>query len=275
MFYSKENYGSPALAIAFAVLPVALTCLCSCSIKEDRQGCPCRLYLDFSEADPVRNPELVLNISDGNGLVWSDTLRAESCDGGLYPSEYMVEVPRNGVYVNVWSGVPAEFLADSGLIIPSGRDCPPVYMHNASVGTDGEIAYDSVVLHKNYCSLTLNFVQPEDGFPYRLRLSGLVDGYCLDGSLKFGEFLCPLELSSVGSTVVNVPRQADGSLCLHLTEDGTLLKTFAVGNYIEASGYDWNALDLGDLTIDIDYSNAKVTLKTSLWEETFSYEFVI
>ncbi len=258
------------------VLPLLLLgAVHSCSIKEDRSGCPCRLTIDFSEVDAAAHPAMVVSLSDDNGFSYSDTLRVGTAAGEAFPEEYTVNVPRGGVRLNVWSDVPAEYLSDTGLSIPEGQTCPPVFMHSASVETGGETARETVHLHKNYCALTVNFVLEESAFPYSLRMRGEVDGYGLDGRPRAGDFRYGFHLSDFGESVVSLPRQNDASLILELLEGGELLRSFAVGNYIASSGYDWTSADLRDLTLWIDYSNTRITLSVVGWEDVYAFELTI
>jgi hypothetical protein len=63
-----------------------LTCLVmlvvSCSVKEDRKMCPCRLVLDMAEVDTsvVKYAEIVVTAADGYGF--RDTLRVEDFERG-------------------------------------------------------------------------------------------------------------------------------------------------------------------------------------------------
>ena len=71
----------------------------SCSVKEDRDMCPCRLVLDMTDVDTlvVKYAEIVVTASDGYGM--RDTLEVDAFDEG-----YMLEVPRGDVGVGVYFG---------------------------------------------------------------------------------------------------------------------------------------------------------------------------
>jgi len=59
-------------------------------------------------------------------------------------------------------------------------------------------------------------------------------------------------------------------------DDGTdVLKTFALGEYVTASGYDWSAESLDDITIGLDYSLSHVTLKIEGWEKELHFDVEI
>ena len=61
-----------------------------------------------------------------------------------------------------------------------------------------------------------------------------------------------------------LPVQMDGSLRLNvMAYDGTLLRSFALGEYILQSGYDWNAEDLEDIRIEVDIVHSSLLLYSS------------
>lgn len=225
-----------------AALAVA-SVLTSCSIKENRSGCPCLLRLDFSEVrESGKTGVMLLSVTDGKGFACSDTL-----DLASVPDIYGVAVPRSGVYVNLWSEDAADCIGDDGLVIPLGDDCPAVRMFSSHIDTDCELCTETVRIRKNYCRLTVSFSgkpesPEEDIFRFDVGVRGGVDGYGIDGSPRQGIFSHYLMSDEAGgdssSRQLSLPRQTDSSLLLDISEDASVLKTFALGNYIEKSGYD-------------------------------------
>ena len=63
-----------------------LSCV-SCSVKEDRMDCPCRLVLDFSGNDTLSVKSARLMVSASEGFYLADTL---DCSG--FDEEYLVSV---------------------------------------------------------------------------------------------------------------------------------------------------------------------------------------
>jgi hypothetical protein len=62
---------------------------------------------------------------------------------------------------------------------------------------------------------------------------------------------------------------------MHIVFSDRIVRTFALGSYIAASGYDWAALDLEDLTLNVDISLTSVTVSTDLWSQTEEMEIWI
>ncbi len=264
--------------ITFAAL-AAVSVLASCSIKEDRSGCPCLLRLDFSQV-PLsgRTGDMLLSVTSEDGFASSDTI-----DMASVPEIYEISVPRSGVYVNLWSEEAADFIGDEGLVIPLGEDCPAVRMFSSHIDTGCETCTETVYICKNYCGLTVTFSgkpesPDEDIFRFDVGVRGGIDGYGIDGSPREGIFSHYLLSDEAGgdrnSRRLSLPRQTDSSLLLDISEDASVLKTFALGNYIEKSGYDWTARELEDISVEIDYACTKMRIAIGSWDRSYDFDVV-
>lgn len=251
-----------------SVICCLMSCL-SCSVKEDRTTCPCRLMLDFSGNDTVsvRLAQLLVNASEGFCL--ADTLICED-----FEKEYMVSVPRGEVNVLTWCGGEAFVSRNEGLTIPYGEDCPEVYMDFFNVEAVGESVRHEVHMRKNHCKATI-YVKTEETFPYRLLVKGEVDGYETDGLPSYGSFMYELELSEDMIGHVTLPRQRDESLSLEVYEGDSVLKVFTLGRYISATGYDWSAEHLDDLTLSLDYTHNIIGITIGEWDKEHHFDISI
>ena len=241
----------------------------SCSVKEDRDMCPCRLVLDMSEVDTsvVKYAELVVGTSDG--FLARETLGAADFEGG-----YTVPVPYGDVSVGVYYGAGTCVEDDGRLCIEYGNECPQVYMHSSFVRAEGELKTEKVLMKKNHCMMTIK-VETEKDFPFRLEAKGCVDGYEPGGRPSEGDFMYAMHVDEDGMCRSILPRQTDDSLVLEVHDDTGVLKTFALGEYVAASGYDWNEENLRDLTISLDYSLTRVAVSVAGWRETFVFNVTI
>ena len=239
------------------LFPVLLAVLSSCSVKEDRSGCPCRLTVAVSDL-PVTPVEVVVS-----GEEFRDIRQAER------DTVLMMPVPRPSVRLRAVHGAPA----DAGdILIPYGFQCPPLYLFDAEIDTSGETAFCQVGLRKSFCTLTVVFSGPPGWeTPYSLEILGTVDGYLEGGLLSEGAFACRIS----GAGTVRLPRQRDDSLRMDVLLQDNKVRTFALGAYIAASGYDWTLPDLQDLTLEIDLSVTQITFRIGLWTESVPLEIVI
>ena len=241
----------------------------SCSVKEDRDMCPCRLVLDMTDVDTlvVKYAEIVATASDGYGM--RDTLEVGDFDEG-----YMLEVPRGDVGVGVYFGACGSVDDRGSLEIGYGNECPPVYMHSSNVVADGELVVENVAMRKNHCIMTIQ-VQAEKEFPFRLEAKGGVDGYEPGGKPSVGDFMYAMDVDPDGPCRLVLPRQTDNSLVLEVHDDSHALKTFALGEYVAASGYDWSEDDLRDIAITLDYSLTRVVISVEDWDHEHVFNVVI
>ena len=249
-----------------AVLSV-IVAVSSC-IKEDRSECPCRLVLDFSDIDTDVISAAAVSMTSADGFAYSEDVDRSDFD------EYMVTVPRTEIEVNIWAGAGHLLNDDMSVVIPYGEDCPRVFLHESVLMTDFELVEEKVILKKNHCVLT---VQVEKGgdYPFDLTVKGRVDGYGSDFRPSVGEFSCRTQPDSLGRCVVVLPRQLDSSLMLEVDDGSESVKTFAIGESVVAGGYDWNAGNLDDVTVMLDYSLTEVTLEIEEWNDEKIYDVVI
>lgn len=239
----------------------------ACSVKENRDPCPCALMLDFSGVDSSCVRKVDVLVSSEGGFVWKDTVDV-SLGGGMCRAD----VPRTDLYVRAWSGA-AECAEGDSIVIPRGRDCPRIYMSVSEIETEGESYEHKVRMCRNHCVMTL-VTEGEGEFRHRLVLEGNICGYDSEGRPMQGPFEYVLKDEDLQDGYQAVlPRQTDASLMLKIDDgDG---RYFALGQYIVSSGYDWTSEDLEDITVTIDYASTMLRLIIDGWESEYIYEFEI
>lgn len=257
----------------FGIVIMLMACT-GCSIKEDRSGCPCTVILDLSGVDDGRFHFLTVRAESADGFLFRDVV-----SGTPLPDRYAFKVPRGDVRMNVicedGGEVPVGDINESGVYrIPEKSECPPVYLAMENLDTDKDAVEVPVCPKKNYCRV---FVEMLSVGPYvvGLNILGNVCGYESDGTPLPGDFFFTSVFETGGVCEVSVPRQSDASLRLQIIDGSGVLKDFALGEYIAASGYDWNAEELDDIGIAIDYARTKITFKVRDWEKIFEFDVVI
>lgn len=254
-----------------ALLCAAILIISGCSVKENRSRCPCSLFLTFANTGfdgPVDLAWTMFGTNEGNVTEYDELPGTVSLSVGRVMSDLRVIVAGAGV------------LDKSGdFVIPPGEDCSPCFIGREYLDCRGEFAETVMTLHKNYAMLSCVLVNGNAlgrGLEYYVK--GSVCGYGTDGAIISGTFSCPLKYrkSSAGTILaeVGIPRQTDTSLKLEVSSpEGKLLRTFALGEYIAASGYDWNADDLEDIVIQINIAatDLSVVVLTGSGEIHLSY----
>lgn len=240
-----------------------------CSVKEDRTACPCRILLDFSSVDTAAVTAVDMLVNASGGFVHKKCLHADEID-----AIYTVSVPQGNVTVNVSTGADGMVYDDGSLVIPYGSECPEVYMHCSGFEAMGELYRHEVLLRKEHCILTV-YVKADGAFPFNLSVKGHVNGFTPYGKPSEGDFMCAAGAESDGGFRAVIPRQLDSTLKLEVNDGSEMLKVFALGEYLEASGYDWDAVDLENVTVSLDYSLTRLTVYVEGWDHEYAYDVVI
>ncbi len=290
----SETWRFYKFLVLLSVLQPFFTCP-GCSVKEDRDLCPCTLVLEFHSEDAERLQDGVTVCMRGysaDGFSLCDTLLAgqAASDGSLDTISdkwsYSYVVPKGDIDLAVAysaDGLAGELNSSGRWIeIDEGRPCPSIWTCCEKVSARADRVTVPVRLHKNFCRIDIQ-VRDVDGeeFPFKLRVRGNVNGYGLDGKPARGAFLCDAERSETESAgsghgyAVTVPRQTDDFLTLEIVTDDGVAKSFAIGNYIAASGYDWTSADLKDICLEIDYARTVISFTIDKWTYSEQFEVVI
>lgn len=308
----SETWRFYKFLVLLSVLQPFFTCP-GCSVKEDRDLCPCTLVLEFPREDAERLHDGVTVCMRGypdDGFSLCDTLLAGQAASDGSPDtvsdkgSYSYVVPKGDIDLAVAYSADglAGKLNSSGrwIEIDEGRPCPSIWTCCEKVSARADRVTVPVRLHKNFCRIDIQ-VRDVDGeeFPFKLRVRGNVNGYGLDGKPARGAFLCDAERSETESAgsgtesdgddsgtasestgsghgyAVTVPRQTDDSLTLEIVTDDGVAKSFAIGNYIAASGYDWTSADLKDICLEIDYARTVISFTIDKWTHSEQFEVVI
>ena len=293
----------------FVMWMVGMLFLSSCSIKEDRDGCPCWMTVEMPgqaghDGEKVgqdgRSP---VGAGDGESVVLR--LRGNS-DEDAVDYEYRVteavrvdvgaleyEVPRGSVGVSAvafgneipgragYDGLKAGYDGKSAgydgdeIRVPVGEQMDSLYGFFKMYHTRCESVLCDVELHKEFC--TVSFTLGEEGYssPYRIEVWGNVAGVSAWDLMPVqGEFrYAPMQKNGVYQ--VRVPRQEDNSLELVMVEDSEIVDRLPLGEYIARSGYDWTAEDLADVNVALDLEMQQVTITVSGWDGVVVMDIVI
>lgn len=260
-------------------LVLLLCCLAvtvSCTVKEDRTVCPCIITADLSSLD-VQGMRadgcatLRWSLSSGEGLREGTFFLAD------LPDSFEIPSPRENVRLTLFAGA-EEALTDEGeVLIPEGSESPPIWAYSAVV--DAVAAEETLVkvqMHKKFAVLEMRLVGLDDFFSgcsvvVEGRFAGLSDTL----TPKEGPFRVVSHFSSGGSCSMRLPVQGDSSLRLSLYRDGVLERSFALGEYIGRSRFDWSATDLGDIFLEIELLRSAAKIKINQWEDILFFSIVV
>lgn len=299
----------------FVMWMVGMLLLSSCSVKEDRSGCPCWMTVDLSDVAESRwkSPkvqscaeyqEVTKSLESRQHIAESVILRlrgnsdedevdyafkmTETVNTEVGALEY--EVPRGSIGVSVIEmpdrvghDVIAGYDGDE-IRIPVGEQMDSLYGFFKMYHTRCESVLCDVELHKEFC--TVSFTLGDEGYssPYDIEVWGNVAGVSAWDLMPVkGDFrYAPVQKNGVCQ--VRVPRQEDNSLELVMLEmpdqvehDGerVVVDRLPLGEYIARSGYDWTAEDLADVNVALDLEMQQVMITVSGWDGVVVMDIVI
>jgi len=237
----------------------------SCSVKEDRTGCPCLLTVVSDRQEDAAVCAFIYDLPE------------KIDEEVLSPAESGIEcvVPRKELQVSYVS-CPGMMPPENEMYkIPFGRECDSLFASSHVVDCNGETAVDTLRLYKNFCSL-VGVVVGGSGFGSVAAVGNVCGVTIPELRLVEGAFRFEPQVDPAGQFRMRLPRQKDGSLTMEFYDDGgKLLWTYPLGVKMGEQGYDWSALNLSDIALAIDVSKFEVLLKIVPWTDGGSVDVTI
>jgi len=251
-------------------LAVILMACIACSVKEDRNPCPCSLTVSFSDPD-ITGPVEIMGWD--SGTIFRNRVRIEDCR-----PEWSKSV-RKGVFIlSACKGI-AESVILTGheIRIPTNCQADSLYAYFEKVDATGDRAHADVSLRKQFATVFLDIRKSEETVhACRFQVEGNTCGFdVLDFSPIAGPFFFE-PVPAMGETVVTfrIPRQADDSLTVNIQPEDAPSACFPLGEYIRQLGYNWKAEELQDIFLSIDLVRGLVDLRVADWEEETVFPLV-
>ncbi len=265
----------------------ALLLISSCTVLEERSGCPCYLTMDLTKIDKgIREWQLWLFTPEGE-IMFKDTIYRRA-----YSTPYTVQVPRNRqMQCLLWGNARGATLLDetmtpaTSLLKKEGVLADSLYFFSETVDTWKEDGWVRVEPRKEFATVDI-YMQGWVDIEYVVELILRCDtkGFYVNGEFYPGNVDTHMQFHNLGNYYSHfrgrILRQPDTenirlSMLLKKKEiDGTVGeiivdKDIPIGKYLEENGYDMNKLVLEDIRMDIDYSNNNFMIKAEDWEATY------
>ena len=251
----------------------------SCTVKEDRQPCPCYLDLDYREllaADLFAGVPGTVDVAIFLPELSARCTHAlESCPAS---EEQTVSRDTARVVALISNRIPEGFPSGGTTVrYEAGNQMDSLYVHTCLVNCAGEEAVCVLKPHKQFSTLTLT--DEKEGSilrQYNLVVRGTTCGLdAADLSALEGPYLYTVqEYDRNGRISVRIPRQTESSLMLEFYDKETYqhLFTSPLGLYLFDAGYDPSAEDLEDYAFTINFERALIYLRIGDWEKEYIYE---
>ena len=254
-----------------------VTASASCSLKEDRDGCPCHLIIDLDNAVGNGNADIFI-FQDGEEVLADNVVPAD------YPEGYRCEVRRRPASVTVIQGLKENIIHEGRLVIKNGNDADRLFLYNETLQCGSETVMAAADLHKNWTTLEISLAaeagEDSPAGNVRIDISGGICGMDLrNGAPVRGDFQCIARLADSGFAVyaVNLPRQisSEDEILIAVSRNGKELFTCDISEAISRTGFDWSKPDLDDIRLRLDYISALFDVEIAEWETSPGSDKVI
>lgn len=253
-----------------------ITLFMSCSVKEPRGNCPCRLTVDLSDASEEYTDVLVSAFDKNRQAVYC----CKTID--VFQEKLFIEMQKSRIKVICLQGIAVGRMDGRNVFIDEGHEADRLMVSTDDVDCTGETAFSKASFHKNWAELTISYANPDNSeYPFTLEVTGQVNGLRLDTMTPIaGPFRCTGRQQPGENTFkVNLPRQSPegNGLVIRLIRktDKSLEKEYDLSEFINSSGYDWTAMDLDDIRIGIDYAGALTSISVIDWKTGFETMIII
>lgn len=259
-------------------LILSLTVL-SCSVKEDRSGCPCLLTVDLSDPLDTKlvpssawSHDFVLAVFSSDSKFLKFKIRHEDAT-----PEYDCTVRKGELLVTGLLGLDESKLSGSVLKYPEGKEADALYVYWEEMLCLGETARAVAKMNKQYSNISIKEDDTSGQFREEASLSKSVlvansnsGGLDLDGCKPvIGRYRCTLRLDEDGFFNFRMPRQPDHGISVNVcTSKGEVKDVIPLGKYLDDCGYGWDDESLKDVVILIDRCTATVSVSVEGWRES-------
>ena len=254
-----------------------VTASASCSLKEDRDGCPCHLIIGLDNAVGNGNADIFI-FQDGEEVLADNVVPAD------YPEGYRHEAGRRPASVTVIQGLKENIIHEGRLVIKNGNDADRLFLYNETLQCGSETVRAVADLHKNWTTLEISLAaeagEDSPAGNVRIDISGGICGMDLrNGAPVRGDFQCIARLADSGFAVyaVNLPRQisSEDEILIAVSRNGKELFSCDISEAISRTGFDWSKPDLDDIRLRLDYISALFDVEIAEWETSPGSDKVI
>lgn len=262
-----------------ALVLTAVVGLSSCSVKDERGGMPSYLRIIFKDGpdgSPAKSDIYAMNtLSTGfDTFRWGRDLSPDSKPDGL-----LLCVPRGYTRVGAYSGLDSGDSDEGTIFWENGVESDSLWAHTSVADCRRELARDTVLLHKQWCTLSVIAVNQRGDEGYNFRVEAPYAGMDVLTTEPVKEqwpYSSLMRLPEGNRYEVRIPRQkADDKAAMRLflrIPSGEEVENYPLGDVLEKAGYDWTEEDLKDITLKIDFVRLVITAVVIDWKEAINIE---
>lgn len=257
------------LSVAAILLP-----LCSCSLKEEREDCPCIVKISL---DPSLSGKVVFGAFGEDGYSYRRENVLSDEEGGF--AEYQILRGNNTLYM--YQG---ELTLDGAMVrYRNGVQADSMYAWNSGLlNTNVENLDIRPVLKKQFATVYLSVISRNRSV-YKIIVTGGVSGFnILTMRPESGEFACLANKIDEWYYSFRIPRQfSDERLATEplkmevYSDSGVAIADYRLGEAIAEIGYDWESESLADIYVDVDIDQVRLSIDVGNWEDGGEHSYKI
>ena len=234
----------------------------ACTVKEDRNPCPCYLQVSFTDPDAAGEAEL---LGWDDDRLFRNRIRIEEARPA-----WIKPVRKGMLILSACTGMDESFPEGHHMRIPPGSQADSLYAWFEEVDATGDLAYAKVSFRKQFATIFLDIRKPvEVVHSCRFDVEGNSCGFdLLDFSPVTGAFrFSAVPHDGEGIVTFRIPRQGDSELSVTIRPEGAPSARFPLGEYIDRLGYNWKTEELQDIYVAVDLVRGLVDVRVADWEE--------
>ncbi|MBO4570313.1 MAG: hypothetical protein J5699_00105 [Bacteroidales bacterium] len=250
------------------IILISTFTLVSCSVKESRDACPCRVGLDFLNLLPraCDEGEIISTITDADGkTLWSKRIGTDTC-----VARREILLPK-GIYTVTSLLTGGGMVCDTaqGLVaLRRGAEADSLYGEAATIDARGEEAESVPLPLKQFATFSIIFTQSVSELVTEV---GIPSSHIRATDLSAVESPSSLIRTVSGTEVAfRLPRQCCEELSVAFSDDGGRHPVASVdlAPLLRRNGYEFNARELSDITLIMDFLEGRASIEVEGWKES-------
>lgn len=252
----------------------AITSLASCSVKEQRAGCPVYLNINFDSIISSGQYENTLLNVESQVPVCEEELRLRDWE----VQGYEVAARRGPVHMAAAFDYQSYSWHADTLRIKEGAESSRLFTWSESAICTGDLYHTSVDLNKQYCLMNIIIVGllPGEDYAFDLRIKANCNGLALyDKDPIEGDYTVVASHKNASGYEVVIPRQRENRIVLelleknpkHIYDEDDIVSIIDVGADMEARGYDWEKNNLDDINVVLDFTKMSASIEVVPWNK--------
>lgn len=247
--------------ICLCILPIYL----SCSIKEQRKDCLCKLRIDLSEFSQIGDIATVM-LWDNNKNVINESVSVSKLNNKIYSET----IPKSILTASIISESANIQLESRILRVKNSNESGNLYISNYQIDCNKEFVKNDAIPHKQFAKIYLKFMSKIIAienleFKVKSNYNGL-DLYNISPIKGILDF--KIDSLKNNLLIFNIIRQTeDSNLRIEIYHKEKCINNFNLSKYLRGIQYDWNKTDLDDIFIEIDRSNNIFKIEIKDWKE--------